>query len=80
MNNSSRPYCVLRHCSLREGEHTMKTATAEQTISDIAKETLDFSILEGKTTGLSEEAINTIAQALFEAYNAGYQARQQDTK
>lgn len=58
----------------------MNTATAEQTISDIAKETLDFSILEGKTASLSEEAISTIAQALFEAYNAGYQARQQDTQ
>ncbi|WP_419832142.1 hypothetical protein [Endozoicomonas atrinae] len=55
----------------------MNTAAAQKTISDIAHETLDFSILEGKTRGLSEQAMQSIAKAMMEAYNAGYQAHLQ---
>ncbi|WP_175404651.1 MULTISPECIES: hypothetical protein [Endozoicomonas] len=55
----------------------MNTTAAQKTISDIAHETLDFSILEGKTRGLSEQAMQSIAKAMMEAYNAGYQAHLQ---
>lgn len=55
----------------------MNTTAAQKTISNIAHETLDFSILEGKTRGLSEQAMQSIAKAMMEAYNAGYQAHLQ---
>lgn len=54
----------------------MNTTAAQKTISNIAHETLDFSILEGKISGLSEQAMQSIAKAMMEAYNAGYQAQQ----
>lgn len=77
MNNSRRPYCVVRDKKIKKRTHVMNTTAAQKTISDIAHETLDFSILEGKTRGLSEQAMQSIAKAMMEAYNAGYQAHLQ---
>lgn len=77
MNNRRRPYCVVRDTKIEKRTHIMNTTAAQKTISDIAHETLDFSILEGKTSGLSEQAMKSIAKALMEAYSAGYQAHQQ---
>lgn len=72
MNYYRRPYCLLSN----RGKHAMDINQAEKSITDIAHHTLDTDILEGKSKRLSQEAINSIAEALFEAYSAGYKAHQ----
>ncbi|MGI2027785.1 hypothetical protein [Endozoicomonas acroporae] len=56
----------------------MNAVATEQILSEIAKENLDINILEGKVTGLNEQAMESIVKAMMAAYSAGYQAQQQD--